>query len=77
MQVILGLIKRENLIVVSASRSRKMGQFPFLLYPASSFKRPFDLYWWAELNFGQKPVFLEASVFKLYPPLMHRVRKAN
>ena len=40
-QVILGLIKRENLIVVtvaSASESRKMGQFTILLYPASSFK---------------------------------------
>ena len=41
-QVILGLIKRENLIVVtvakrSASESRKMGQFTILLYPASSF----------------------------------------
>ena len=25
-------------------------------------KRPFDLYWWEELNFGQEPVFLEVSV---------------
>ena len=29
----------------------------------SEVKRPFDLYWWVELNFGQEPVFLEASVF--------------
>ena len=25
-------------------------------------KRPFNLYWWAKLNFGQEPSFLEASV---------------
>ena len=40
-QVILGLIKRENLILSplpSASESRKMGQFTILSYPASSFK---------------------------------------
>ena len=38
-QVILGLIKRENLIAVTAaSESRKMGQFTILLYPTSSFK---------------------------------------
>ena len=30
-------------------------------------KRPFDHYWWAELNFGQEPEFLEESVFKLFP----------
>ena len=30
-------------------------------------KQPFDLYWWEELNFGQESVFLEASVFKLFP----------
>ena len=28
-------------------------------------KRPFTLYWWVELTFGQEPVFLEASVFKV------------
>ena len=37
-QVILGLTKRENLPLPSASESRKMGQFTILLYPASSFK---------------------------------------
>ena len=30
-------------------------------------KRPFDHYWWAELNLGQEPVFLEVSVFELFP----------
>ena len=30
-------------------------------------KRPFDLYWWEELNFGQEPVFLEVCVFKVFP----------
>ena len=32
-------------------------------------KHPFliDLYWWAEFNFRQEPVFSEASVFKLSP----------
>ena len=30
-------------------------------------KRPFNLYWWAELDFGREPVYLEASVFKLFP----------
>ena len=30
-------------------------------------KQPFNLYWWVELNFGQELVFLEASVFKLFP----------
>ena len=24
--------------------------------------RPFDLYWWAKLNFGQELVFLEESI---------------
>ena len=24
-------------------------------------KRPFNRYWWAELNFGQEHVFLEAK----------------
>ena len=40
-QVTLGLIKRENLIVLSlpsASESQKMGQFTIHLYPSSSFK---------------------------------------
>ena len=45
---------------------------PFVLHvkrrrQGPEFKRPFDLYWWAELNFEQEPVFLEASVFKLFP----------
>ena len=26
-----------------------------------------SLFWWAELNFGQDPVFLKASVCKLFP----------
>ena len=30
-------------------------------------KRLCDLFWWAELTFGQEPVFLEESVFKLFP----------
>ena len=30
-------------------------------------KRPFDLYWWEELNFGQEPVFFKRPYFKLFP----------
>ena len=30
-------------------------------------KRSFDPYWWAELNFGQELVFLEAYIFNLFP----------
>ena len=30
-------------------------------------KRPSDLYWWEELNFGQEPVFLEASSVLAFP----------
>ena len=29
-------------------------------------KRPFGLYWWEELNFGQELVFLEASIIKCF-----------
>ena len=28
--------------------------------------RPFALYWWVELSFGQETVFLEVSDFKIF-----------
>ena len=30
-------------------------------------KQPFDLYWQVEFNFGEEPVFLEASVLSFSP----------
>ena len=33
------------------------------------FRWPFDLYWWAELNFGQEHEFLEHLFLNFSPPL--------
>ena len=30
-------------------------------------KQPFNLYWWAELNFGQEPIFFKHPYFIFYP----------
>ena len=54
---------RESSFIGAEARLRPF----YSLHKVQEVKRPFNLYLWAELNFGQEPVFLEASFFKLFP----------
>ena len=58
----------------SFSSGQKRGFSHFVLHMKRRHRgpevmRPFKLYLWEELNFGQEPVFLdlEVSIFKLFP----------
>ena len=51
--------------------TQKRGFSHFVLHvkrrrPGPEVKRPFNLYWWVKLNFGQEPTFSELSVFKFF-----------
>ena len=54
----------------SLSLGQKRGFSHFVLHvkrrrQGPEVKRPFNLYWWAEFDVGQEPVYLEAS--KAFP----------
>ena len=69
---------KKEIVYLSLGQKRGFSHFVFHVKrrrQGLEVKRPFDLYWWAELNFGQESVFLEASIFKLFP--VRGVHKTN
>ena len=64
----------EEIPYYGRERGQKRGFSHFVLHVkrrrrGPEVKRPFDLYCWAELNFGQEPVFLESVLKPSYSDL--------